>query len=445
MPKRYKEIQAQITKKYQLHYLDNPTSRSLAENIKDLSIDDIINLLKEVRDTPELTEMSISLSRRSNLFDKLVLMKGDKPHGWALRLHIYNMVGQSDEPGYVLSNLNKKIRNDENHIHEHSWQLASRFLIGGFKNHQFAKTELGPLFNRYNLVPTMKDEVSESTSFRRALLEGQTGIIETDQDLYQQGDLVHYPIEIPHKIDTRASSYLGMTITLAHTSERQHENSIFYEEIQSDQVEEVKELAIEAHKYTKKTHYEAINIAITNLELIKLCDHLAEKGFVRFNRFVDPITKKLSPNNVLETELLPTIAMLILQENEEFIEYPLTAELQGKSQKEIQKLKEKYANRSGELKKIIEDAIKDMHKPSLMQLIRTSQQNLFAKLYTASRDNLAPDVLQVVNKRDRKIPEHVLGSVGFFSHKQGVKTEASKLMEEKCISLTESFHCSYGS
>jgi hypothetical protein len=359
-------------------------------------------------------------------------MKGDKPHEWALRLHTYNMVGQSDEPGYVISNLNQKIRDDENHIHEHSWQLASRFLIGGFKNHQFAKTERGPFFNRYNLVPTMKDDVSENTSFRTAILEGQTGIVEISQDLYQQGDLVHYPIEIPHKIDTRASSYLGMTITLAHTSERHHENSIFYEEMQNAPLTEgVKELAIAAYKYTKETYYEAINIAITNLELMKLCDQLAKKGFVRFNRFVDPITKECSPNNVLETELLPTIGMIILQD-EEFIEHPLTAELQGISQEKIQQLRAKYSNRSSELKKNIEDAIKDMHKPSLMKLISTSQQNLFAKLYTASRNNLAPDVLRVVKERDQHTPEHVLRSTGFFSHKSGVMTEASKLVEDKC-------------
>lgn len=429
MPKRsYQEIQAQITKQYESNYLNNPTSKSLADDIKDLTLDDIIYLLKEIRDRPKLTQMSISLSRRSNLFDKLVLMRGDKPHEWALRLHTYNMVRQCDEPGYVISNLNKKIRDDENHIHEHSWQLASRFLIGGFNNHQYAKTEVGPFFNRYNLVPTMTDGVSQDKPSRRAISEGQTGIIETTEDLYQQGDLVHYPIEIPHKTDTLASSYLGMTITLAHTSERHHEDSIFYEKLQGDPVNGgIKELTIEAHKYTKKTHYKAINIAITNLQLIKLCDQLAEKGFERFNRFVDPITKQFSPNNVLETELLPTIAMLILQKNERFKEYPLTAELRGRSQKEIQKLNEKYANRSSELKELIEDAIQGMHRPSLKQLIRTSQQNLIANLYTASRNSLAPDVQKVLKKRDKITPEHVLSSVSFFSNKQTVTTEASKV------------------
>ncbi|HHT0593628.1 TPA: hypothetical protein ACTXXA_001550 [Legionella anisa] len=413
VPKSYKEINARITKKYKSHYLNKITSESLAKNIKNLTIDDIINLLKEIRDTPELTQMSISLSRRSNLFDKLVLMIGDEPHEWALRLHTYNMVRQSDEPGYVISNLNRKIRDDENHIHEHSWQLASRILIGGFKNHQYAKTEAAPFFNRYNLVPTIKDGVSEDTSYRKAILEGQTGIVEITEDLYQQGDLVHYPIEIPHKIDTLASSYLGMTITLAHTSERLHENSIFYEKIQGNARD--MELTIEAHKYNEKTYYEAINIAITNLELIKLCDQLAKKGFARFNRFIDPITKQFSPNNVLETELLPTIAMLILQKNEKFIEYPMTAELQGKSKKEIQKLKEKYANRSSELKELIENTIEGMHSPSLMQLIRTSQENLIAKLYTASRDNLPPSVQRILRKREINPPEHVLKSVSFFS------------------------------
>ncbi|MCE0724150.1 hypothetical protein [Legionella resiliens] len=438
MPKSYKEIHARITKKYKSHYLNNPTSKSLAKNIKNLTLDDIINLLKEIRDTPKLTQMSISLSRRSNLFDKLVLMIGDEPHEWALRLHTYNMVKQSDEPGYVVSNLKRKIRDDENHIHEHSWQLASRILIGGFKNHQYAKTDVAPLFNRYTLVPTIKDGVSEDTSYRRAILEGQTGIIEITEDLYQQGDLVHYPIEIPHKIDTLASSYLGMTITLAHTSERHNENSIFYEKMQSDPINEGnKELAIEAHKYTEKTFFKAINIAITHLELIKLCDLLAKKGFKRFNRFVDPITQQFSPNNVLETELLPTIAMLMLQSNETFIEYPMTAELQEKSPNEILNLKEKYANRSSELKNLIEEAIEGMHRPSLLQLIRTSQENLIAKLYTASQNSLAADVLPIFKKREMNTPEHVLRSVSFFSKEQTVTREVRKLTKENCNSLPQ--------
>lgn len=434
VPKVYKEIHAQIAKKYKAYYLNEPTSKSLARNIQDLTLDDIIHLLKEVRDTPELTEMSIALSRRSNLFDKLVLMVGDEPHEWALRLHTYNMVRQSDEPGYVISNLNKKIRDDENHIHEHSWQLASRFLIGGFRNHQYAQTKGAPLFNRYNLVPTTRDGVSEDTPSRKAVLEGQTGIKETTEDLYQQGDLVHYPMEIPHKVDTHVSSYLGMTVTLAHTSERHHENSIFYEKIQGDSDNDVvKELAIEAHKYTKTTHSQAINVAITHLELIKLCDQLAEKGFSRFNRFVDPITKQLSPNNVLETELLPTIAMLILQQNEDFIEHPLTAELKGKSTEEIQKIKTYYANRSSELKKIIEEAIEEMHQPALMQLISTSQQNLIANLYTAFRDNLTSDVLSVLKKRERSTPEHVLRRESFFNSERQTK-ETGTLVHENCDS-----------
>lgn len=108
MPKNYKEIHAQITQRYQLYYLNDPSSQALAEDIKDLTIDDVIYLLEEIKENPELIKLSISLSRRSDLFDKLILMKGSTPHEWVLRLHIYNMVVQSDEPGYVISNLNRK-------------------------------------------------------------------------------------------------------------------------------------------------------------------------------------------------------------------------------------------------------------------------------------------------------------------------------------------------
>lgn len=439
MPKSYKEIHTQITDQYQIHYLNKPTSDSLAEHIKDLTLDDLLNLLEEIRDTPELTQISISLSRRSDLFDKLVLMKGEMPYEWVLRLHTYNMVRQCAEPGYVISNLNRKIRDDENHIHEHSWQLASRFLIGGFKNRQYVKTESGTFFNRYNLVSTLKDGASKDKTSRKAVLEGQTGIIESTEDLYQQGDIVHYPMEIPHKIDTLASAYLGMTMTLAHTSARHHENSIFYEKIQSNEVgEQMNELAIEAHKYTEESHLEALNIAITHLKLIKLCDHLAAEGFGRFNRFVDPITKQISPNNILETELLPTIAMLVLQKNEIFIEHPLTAELQGKSLEEIRKLKENYANTSEQLKILIEASIGEMHQPSLMHLISISQQNLMANLFIASRNSLATEVQAILEKRDKITPNHVLGRMSFFSSNQTMVPSTDSIIEKSNLVSTPS-------
>ncbi|WP_058498865.1 hypothetical protein [Legionella gratiana] len=430
MPKSYKKIHDQIAKRYQLNYLKDPTSNALAEDINDLTLDDIICLLEEIRDTPELIKLSISLSRRSDLFDKLILMKGAVPHEWVLRLHTYNMVAQCEEPGYVISNLNRKIRDDENHIHEHSWQLASRFLMGGFRNHQYAKTEDGPLFNRFNLVPTSKDGVSGEKSSRKAVFEGKTGIKEISDELYQQGDLVHYPIEIPHKVDTNLASYVGMTITLAHTSERHHENSIFYEQTQDMEANyENNELAVEAQKYTEEEHLDAINTAITTLKLLKLCDQLAEAGFERFDRHVDPITKQFSPNNVLETELLPTIAMLILQENDTFVEYPMTAELCGKSQSEIQNLMTKHAKRSEALKKLINNAITEMHESSLLQLIKVSQHNLIENLYTDSPKTLAEDALNVLERRKKEVPKHVISrTLGFFSPVQtNIGTEETEL------------------
>lgn len=433
MPKKYKEVHEQITKQYQLHYLNDPTSHALTEDIKDLTLDDIIHLLEEIRDTPEFLKLSLSLSRRSDLFDKLILMRGDKPHEWVLRLHLYNMVSQCDEPGYVISNLNRKIRDDENHIHEHSWQLASRFLMGGFRNHQYAKTEDGPLFSRWNLVPTSKDDVSCEKSSRKAVLEGETSIVESSDELYQQGDLVHYPIEIPHKVDTNLASYVGMTITLAHTSDRHHENSVFYEKIQDEIMSyEIKELAVEAQKYTEEEHLDAINIAITHLKLLKLCDRLAEEGFDRFNRHIDPITKQPSPNNVLETELLPTIAMLQLQKDDEFIESPITAELQGKTKYEILRLKQKCAETSGRLKMIINDAMMDMNESSVMQLIRVSQQNLIENLYTASREDLDFSALEVLEMREKIIPKHVRSSwAGFFPSGQTSNSGSKDVIKEQ--------------
>lgn len=414
----YTELYSKLDESYKLNYLEEHTSMSLAKSIKELTVDDLIGLLVEIRDAPALTDRSLSLSRRSNLFDKLVLMKGNEPHDWVLRLHTYNMVTQSDEPGYVISNLGRKIRDDENHIHEHSWQLTSRFLMGGFRNHQYAKAEDGELFTRFNLVPTKNDGVSESKSSRKAVSEGPTKLQEVEDDLYKQGDLVHYPIEIPHKVDNSLASYLGMTITLAHTSERLNTNSIFYEKPQTEMASHTGDtLEVEAQGYTREAHRDAINMAITHLKLLKLCDDLANQGFKRFNRHIDPITKKLSPNNVLETELLPTIAMLRLQK-EEFIECPMTAQLQDKSSAEISRLKEKYAQKSSALIKLINDAVEDMDQTSLGEIIKISQQNLYNKTYIASSESLSQEAFKVLKKRENTDPKNVLQRMSFFSGTQ---------------------------
>jgi hypothetical protein len=429
MPNRYSKIKEQITERYEKYYLHQRTSEALAEDIKDLTLDDIIFLLEEVKNKPELTQMSLYLSRRSDLFDKLVLMVG-KSQSWVLRLHTYNVVRQCEEPGYVFSNLNRKIRDDENHIHEHSWQLTSRFLIGGLKNHQYSITGEGQLFNRYNLVPTSGDGVSNKKTTRKAKLEGQKRLRETREELYQQGDLVHYPLDIPHKVDTQASSFLGMTITLAHTSERHHENSFFYEKIQSLQNNgDVQELAVDAYTYNRDSLNEALNTAITSLKLIKLCDQLAEAGFRRFNRFWDPLSMQPGPSNVLETELLPTIAMLLFQKGSDFKEHPMTEELRGCNPEKTRKLKEQSAETSGTLRELIECSIKTMHKHSLKQLIKSSQQNLMAKLYTPFRCHLASEVQDVLEKRQKNIPVHVLGSLSLFS-KKSTKTLSNNLSVE---------------
>lgn len=415
MRSKYKEIEDHICKKYENHYLKTRLSSALSEDIKDLTLNDVIALLEEIKTNSVFFETTLALSRKSDLFDKLVLMKGRGTQEWVLRLHTYNMVKQSDEPGYVISNLNRKIRDDENHIHEHSWQLTSRVLLGGLKNHQYTKTEGAPLFNRYNLVPTAKDGVSGERFSRQATFESQDGILEIATDLYQQGDLVHYPIEIPHKVDTEASAYLGMTITLAHTSERHHENSIFYEDAAHSLDHENKTLDVEAKKYTEIELLEAIELAITTLKLCHLSDTLAQAGFNRFNRFSDPLSGKHSPNNVLETELLPTIAMLKLQK-ENFIEHPMTEELKSRSADDILEIKRKNSDDSVLLSHIIKNAVQEMDETSLEKLINHTQHNLFSGMYTAYLDRLKPESQEILAKREKTVPTHVLNSWGLFSY-----------------------------
>ncbi|MCF6765790.1 hypothetical protein L3V82_08385 [Thiotrichales bacterium 19S3-7] len=398
----YDKIKNEIQQGYQSSYQKYQTSNVLAQNIEFLGLDDLIDLLTVVRDSPDLKAQSLTLSRRSNLFDKLVIMQGGEVKSpWILRLHTYNVMKPSEKEGYVISNLGYEIRDDENHIHEHSWQLASQFLKGGFRNHNYIAENKGngAVYLRYNLLPTAKDKATKEKPLRCAQKEGTRLISEVSDEVYQQGDLVHYPIEVPHKVDVSIAPYVGMSMTLAHTSERINTNSIFYEKLSEQSVSEMVEVS--AYPYSNEEHTQALDEAITRLKLMQLSDQLASRGFKRFNRFIDPLTFENLPNNTLETELLPTIAMIAIQ-GDSFEETPLIAEKNSLSKPNSDHKLMISLILEG-INEITDKPLLDSFKQPydeitcpLAKLIIKSQLDLIDGIYVDRLDKLKPDAQGVI-------------------------------------------------
>lgn len=330
----YIQIKRSIVNRYRANYLNESslhgfeTSRSLAECLTHINENNIITILEVVRDNQALFEQALTYSRKSDLFDKLVLMRGNDANPWVLRLHTYNLMPPSDKPGYIISNLGHEIRDDENHIHTHSWELASKFITGAFRNHKFIRSEItadskpSDTFDQFQLVSTAGDGVTATNAKRKAVKIGQESVVEVTDELYQAGSVVHYPLVNPHKVDMSVAPYVGTTMTLALTASRKTQDSYFYERPQTDSSHV--ELDVAAIKYSPVELRYALNLAIIRIKLLQLCDQLASLGFVRFNRFHDPLLQQQGialqddpiANNVMETELLPTIAMIIMQSDE---------------------------------------------------------------------------------------------------------------------------------
>lgn len=363
--KRYKEIKSDICHKNESKQQKN--SIELAENIRDISINDMIKMLVAIKFDPGLRKMSVSLSRRSQLFDKLVLMKSDSQNPWVLRIHTYPVIDMRE--GFV-TNLGAKV-DSESFIHFHRWQLTSKFITGGFLNSQYEILKTGDLencFKEYELVAT-KDAGAEG---RKAVRRGVGYPQKKTTDIYQQGDRVHYPIEIPHRVDTSAAGLFGKTITLAHTGESQKKTSTFYLKKESESG------VVDNLCYSEEEFDRAVDIAITTLQLVLLNQKLISFGFKRFEHA-----------NSLETELLPTIAMCTLEED----------------------FKEK-GDDCDLIPDIINSYTKKMDISSLKSLIIRSQEDLmnqgFFKRTIAEVHN--PEIQKaIVSRENNQVPSHVLG------------------------------------
>src|SRR5664279_3048204 len=107
-----------------------PDSQMVAGILFCVTNDHLIDLLKYLLVSPQDLEESRKLSKRSSLFDKLIIMKDDGNKPWVLRLHTYQV---SQGLGYMkdskqpktrsrVSNLGEELQDDEANTHFHRWQ-----------------------------------------------------------------------------------------------------------------------------------------------------------------------------------------------------------------------------------------------------------------------------------------------------------------------------------
>ncbi|HTM64610.1 MAG TPA: hypothetical protein VL360_08975 [Gammaproteobacteria bacterium] len=287
---RYDQIKADISRSYQQSYRNDKSSLSLANCIYKLDIDDIILLLTTVRDNPELRQMSLQRSAKTKLFDKLIIMTSGEANPWVLRLHSYPL---------RLNGENDRIQDDEEHVHYHRWDLTSIFLTGGFINRQYQVSESdnfsGDVVRMFEFeMPPTIDCPAEK---RNVVALGEKYIHEFESSIYMAGDQVHYPIAVPHNVECASvSPFTGITMTLALTGESLKWKSTFYEKQYQD--------AVPLVHFSEAELINAIDMAITRLQLKKLCSDLARMGHKRFSYL-----------NSIETELLPTITMIQLQKS----------------------------------------------------------------------------------------------------------------------------------
>jgi hypothetical protein len=276
---------------------ERPSTPLLGAMLETISNKWLIKLLRVVRDDVSARHASLALSKRSSLFDKLIIMKGKS--GWVLRLHTYNVL-PLDRTGQRQSNLGELLDDDEENTHVHRWRLSSRFITGGFNNitwdiENVDGSELDPgtpvgegqVLNRYLLPPTEKTGGQDS---REATLKGKSVVTERRSEFYQAGDVITYPIVDPHSVGTLAP-LTGTTMTLAHTGRGLREDSSFYAMVNGGSVKQ--------YPYSEKELIAAIEIAITRLQLIELGHSLShDRAFRHLNS--------------VETELLPRLAELMV-------------------------------------------------------------------------------------------------------------------------------------
>ena len=279
---------------------DTPSTPLVGAMLQTLTNERVIALLRVVRDHGPATMKSRPLSKRSSLFDKLILMKGEEAD-WVLRLHTYSMPAPTTG-GRRTTNLGEELQDDEENTHFHRWRLSSRFVAGGFNNVTWDVTDPrevpgadkakvgdevggGKLLHRYALQATAK---SGASSTGRAAKEIGVDVVSARRtEFYQAGDVIAYPIVDPHSV-SMLSPFTGTTMTLAHTGKGLLPDSAFFA---ADNRQAVQQLS-----YSEDELKAAINMAITRLQVIEL------------NRSLMASNRVFRHLNAFETEVLPRLA-----------------------------------------------------------------------------------------------------------------------------------------
>jgi len=288
-----------------------PNSMAVARLVGEITNDEVILLLQHLKNNPTARETSRKLARRSDLFDKIILIIGTGDNYWVLRLHTY----QIRRGGGLVSNLGNELQDDEANTHFHRWQLGSRFVTGGFNNvtwnvnnptthnpvsavtntseMETDKSKTGPTIQRTYTIPATKNTTGKK---REATHIGNASVTLRRSEFYMRGDVVSYPIVDAHSVSAALSPFVGTTMTLAHTGKSQSPDSYFFKPMSSEDLASVPQIS-----YKEVEFLYVIDIAITRLRLVNLNHYLWQTYGVSCYGHM----------NAFETELLPRIAELL--------------------------------------------------------------------------------------------------------------------------------------
>ncbi|PLZ03747.1 hypothetical protein CY652_05050 [Burkholderia sp. WAC0059] len=290
----YETIQERYKAFSQENELGHGGKEGLTGNIDDISSGDLISILRHIATNDERRTAASIKSAVSPLFSKIYLME-NKEQGWNLRSHLYSVGGGA--------------QGAEERQHFHRWTLASAFMAGGFANRNYQKlpaseVDSADVLIEYKLEPTPKNAT------RQKFIEiGPVGMPLTRQTMFKQGEVRHYPIDLPHSVgDT--SQHTGTGLTLAHTGKAIKSTSTSYR-TQSGITSEPLDKPASPEEFIASIHKE-----ITLLQLQTLSNglnrHLGEKDPAKLTSQEKRHLEDYKAPNYLETSLMPAIAILHL-------------------------------------------------------------------------------------------------------------------------------------
>ncbi|WP_437875568.1 hypothetical protein [Sorangium sp. So ce513] len=302
MPKKKKYYQSLFTLIEAINALEpgsvdeTPSTPLIGAMLETITNHGLTLLLGHLLKDRLLLAQSKQLSRRSALFDKIIIMKGVE-RDWVLRLHTYNVLATTKD-GKLVDNLGDEIEDDEANTHLHRWRLGSRFVTGGFNNVTWdVKKTSGPRRPTHAKfkIPATKHTKGKA---REAELEGEDFLVTTRRsEFYQEGDIVTYPILDPHSVNMGLSAYTGTTMTLAHTGKNLLNDSYFFKKLNQGKAPPLE--SVRQIPYEEDELKEAIKLAIARLQLVDLNNELASRYEVYGHL------------NSFETELLPALAQVV--------------------------------------------------------------------------------------------------------------------------------------